>query len=184
MYKIAVIPGDGTGPEVTVEAVKVMKAAAEIGILATQYKPTTIRIDTVGVGAGLYDRLKELKYPVQQFKAGWKPNEPKLVKGEDEQELYLYANLKAEVYWRFRLLLEAGLVDIPNDTLTKAQFASIKYELQSDKSIKVMGKKQMRKEGLGSPDRAEAIIMAFFGRELKARRGAVSNAAINAAMKN
>jgi len=29
MYKIAVIPGDGTGPEVTAEAVKVLKAAAE-----------------------------------------------------------------------------------------------------------------------------------------------------------
>jgi len=28
VYKIAVIPGDGTGPEVTVEAVKVLKAAA------------------------------------------------------------------------------------------------------------------------------------------------------------
>ncbi|MFC1764781.1 3-isopropylmalate dehydrogenase [Planctomycetota bacterium] len=28
-YKIAVMPGDGTGPEVTVEAVKVMKAAAD-----------------------------------------------------------------------------------------------------------------------------------------------------------
>jgi len=28
-YKIAVLPGDGTGPEVTVEAVKVLKAAAE-----------------------------------------------------------------------------------------------------------------------------------------------------------
>ena len=28
MYKIAVIPGDGTGPEVTVEAVKVLEAAA------------------------------------------------------------------------------------------------------------------------------------------------------------
>ncbi|MHC4738098.1 MAG: 3-isopropylmalate dehydrogenase [Planctomycetota bacterium] len=29
VYKIAVIPGDGTGPEVTVEAVKVLKAAAD-----------------------------------------------------------------------------------------------------------------------------------------------------------
>ena len=28
MHKIAVIPGDGTGPEVTAEAVKVLKAAA------------------------------------------------------------------------------------------------------------------------------------------------------------
>ena len=28
-YKIAVIPGDGTGPEVTVEAVKVLKTAAD-----------------------------------------------------------------------------------------------------------------------------------------------------------
>ena len=29
VYKIAVIPGDGTGPEVTAEAVKVLKAAAD-----------------------------------------------------------------------------------------------------------------------------------------------------------
>ena len=29
VYKIAVMPGDGTGPEVTVEAVKVLKAAAD-----------------------------------------------------------------------------------------------------------------------------------------------------------
>ena len=29
MYKIAVLPGDGTGPEVTVEAVKVLKVAAD-----------------------------------------------------------------------------------------------------------------------------------------------------------
>ena len=29
MYKIAVIPGDGTGPEVTVEAVKVLNSAAD-----------------------------------------------------------------------------------------------------------------------------------------------------------
>ena len=28
-YKIAVLPGDGTGPEVTAEAVKVVNAAAE-----------------------------------------------------------------------------------------------------------------------------------------------------------
>ena len=29
-YKIAVLPGDGTGPEVTAEAVKVVKAAGDI----------------------------------------------------------------------------------------------------------------------------------------------------------
>ncbi len=29
VYKIAVIPGDGTGPEVTAEAVKVLKTAAD-----------------------------------------------------------------------------------------------------------------------------------------------------------
>jgi 3-isopropylmalate dehydrogenase len=29
VYKIAVIPGDGTGPEVIAEAVKVLKAAAD-----------------------------------------------------------------------------------------------------------------------------------------------------------
>ena len=29
MYKIAVVPGDGTGPEVVAEGLKVLKAASE-----------------------------------------------------------------------------------------------------------------------------------------------------------
>ena len=31
MYRVAVVPGDGTGPEVTEQAVRVLDTAAEMG---------------------------------------------------------------------------------------------------------------------------------------------------------
>ncbi|MCD5401985.1 3-isopropylmalate dehydrogenase, partial [candidate division NPL-UPA2 bacterium] len=44
MYKIAVIPGDGTGPEVVREGLKVLKAVAE----ATNFKFETVDYDFGG----------------------------------------------------------------------------------------------------------------------------------------
>ena len=40
-YSIGLIPGDGTGPEVTREAVKVMDAAAQKFGFKLNYTPTT-----------------------------------------------------------------------------------------------------------------------------------------------
>ncbi len=41
-YQIAVIPGDGTGPEVVAEGIKVLNAAAEVENFSLQFKPYTI----------------------------------------------------------------------------------------------------------------------------------------------
>ena len=41
MYKIAVIPGDGTGPEVTREGAKVLAAAASAAVTPPRYVAST-----------------------------------------------------------------------------------------------------------------------------------------------
>ena len=152
---------------------KTMKTAGEIAVLIDRDKPSKVRVDTIGVGAGVHDRLEELDYPVEEFKAGNKSSEPEK-----------YYNLKAEVYWKFRELLENGLVDLPNDPILIAQLAAVQYENLSDKSIKIWSKDKMKSKGLKSPDRAEAVITSFFGRETIARSSAVSSSDNEAAFKD
>jgi len=139
---------------------KTMKTAGEIAVLIDRDKPSKVRVDTVGVGGGVHDRLEEQEYPVEEFKAGSKPGDPEK-----------YFNLKAEVYWKFRELLEKGLVDIDNDPKLIAQFAAVQYDVQSDKRIKIWSKDKMKGKGLKSPDRAEAVITAFFGKAQEAKEG-------------
>ncbi len=163
---------------------KTMRTAGEVALLIDKEKPSKVRVDTVGIGAGVHDRLEELDYNVEEFKAGYAPNEEKLRDGEKKEEVINYFNLKAEAYWKFRLLLEKGLVDLPDDPTLIAQFSSVQYEIQSDKKIKIWSKDKMKTKGLKSPDRAEAIIMSFFGRETIVMSGAVSKSDNEAAFED
>ncbi len=155
------------------KAKDIMKATGEIAIIADKEKPSKIRVDTVGVGGGMYDRLKELGYPVEEFKAGNKSSDP------DK-----YFDLKAEVYWKFRGLIEAGLVDLPDDQKLKAQLTATQYEVRSDKKLKIWSKDKVKSEGLQSPDRAEAVITSFFGRIAEDHGGLISDEALEAAFKD
>ena len=59
-YQIAVIPGDGTGPELTTEGLKVLKAAQEIeGGFQLEYPPYEL-------SARHYLRTKEIM-PADEF---------------------------------------------------------------------------------------------------------------------
>ena len=52
-YKIAVVPGDGTGPEVVAEGLKVLQAAAQ----KCQFKYSTVNFD---FGGERYLKTKEV----------------------------------------------------------------------------------------------------------------------------
>jgi len=60
---------------------------------------------------------------------------------------------------------EQGEVDIdPDDDKLAAQLGSIKWGIDSRGRIKIESKDEMRKRGFPSPDRADAMAMAFAGR--------------------
>ncbi len=70
-----------------------------VGVIMEKYRETKadyIVIDKTGVGQGVYDRLRELEYPVRGVSFG--------EKSEDDQ----FANLKAEWHWREREWLLSG----------------------------------------------------------------------------
>lgn len=111
------------------------------------------RIDTVGIGRGLVDRARELGAPTVGVNVGEKSNNP-----ED------YLNLRAELYWAVRDLFEQGVIDIDEqDDDLAAELSSIRFERTSRGQIKIESKDDAKRRGVPSPNRADALVLAFAG---------------------
>lgn len=110
-----------------------------------------VKVDADGLGSGVVDRLRELNIEVTEIHGGAKANDPER-----------FANRKAELYWAFRDRLIAGDVDLMGDDLElQAELASCTYRVKSTGQIEITPKDEMKKKGIDSPDRAEAVIYAF-----------------------
>lgn len=111
------------------------------------------KIDANGVGAGVYDRLRELEVPVVEMQAGMASSDPER-----------YANARAEWFWSLRERFEAGDIDLdPDDDEAIGHLTSMKWRLDSKGRIVIESKEDMKKRGMPSPDKADAIAMAFGG---------------------
>ena len=108
-------------------------------------------VDTVGVGAGVYDQLKELG-----------TGETKLVAfggGDSAHEPEKFVNATSEVWWAMRqwFVAEDSEADIEDDGSLIGQMVGRGYSYQSDRRVMLESKTQMSK----SPDEADALAMTF-----------------------
>jgi len=108
------------------------------------------KVDVVGLGAGVADRLKEQRYPVREMNAG-----------EAAQDKERFVNKRAEWYWALRERFQVGDIAIPPDDELASQLASLKYKFDSRGRVQIESKEEMRKRGLPSPDKADALMLAF-----------------------
>lgn len=111
---------------------------------------TLINVDAIGIGYYFARHLRDLGYPVREINVSEAP--------VDRER---YSNLKAELYWGLRMRFERGDVAGLTDETTIAQLASIRYEHNARGQIVIESKEQLRKRGARSPDRAEAMMLAF-----------------------
>ena len=130
------------------------------GWIANEYddagiKPQTIVVDTIGIGAGVFDRLKELNYPVMGCNVAESPS----VNGK-------FINKRAELWQEYRDWLEARRGKIPNDGKLIGQSSCVKYGFASSGKLQIESKADMRKRGIHSPDRADAVILTFYAKPL------------------
>jgi hypothetical protein len=108
-------------------------------------------VDMIGIGAGVYDRLKEQNLWVVGFDAGGQAYDPTR-----------FVNRRAEAYWELREGFEEGNIDLDElDDDLAAQLQSIKWKTDSRGRKLIESKDDMKKRGLPSPDRADAAMMAF-----------------------
>ena len=108
-----------------------------------------IRVDGVGVGGGVVDQLVEQGQDVLDMQAG---------AGAVDNEHFL--NARAEWYWALRERFEQGDVDLdPDDDDLAAQLGAMKYRYTSRGQVQIESKEDMKKRGLPSPDRADAVML-------------------------
>lgn len=111
-------------------------------------------IDTIGVGGGVYDRLREMEFfEVRSYMGSERPT--------DTERFY---NRRAEDYWYVRELADKGELDLPEqgeDDDLIAQLGSIKWKITPTGKIKIESKEEMKARGMPSPDRADAAVMAL-----------------------
>lgn len=102
-------------------------------------------VDAIGIGAGVVARLHELGYMVNGIKWGEKPREDN------------YANLKAENYWKLGRSIKEGLKLQPRDEWN--ELIEIKWKEDSSGKVKIRSKEDMRKQGIKSPNCADALAL-------------------------
>jgi hypothetical protein len=108
-------------------------------------------VDVVGLGAGVYDRLKELGYTASPFNAGEKALNPEK-----------YKNRRAEAYWEAAEMMDQGLIDIePEDEDLAAELLEHKYKHTSTGQIQLEAKEDVAARLGRSPDRADAFVMSL-----------------------
>ena len=108
----------------------------------------TINIDEGGLGGGVVDRLREV--------CGEK-NLHVTSKSRDSA----YANFVTEAYFSLRDRLVNGEIILPRDDELIAQLTTRKYLLTSSDKLILEDKKSFKKRIGRSPDRADALCLAF-----------------------
>ena len=111
----------------------------------TDMRPELICVDSIGLGAGVVDRLNELGLPVR----GVNVSETSALSSDN------YLNLKVELYYRAEQWFRERQCTLNGDTRLAAQLGWAHRDYTSS------GKMKVKDTGRYSPDRAEAFLMTF-----------------------
>ena len=128
------------------------RPAGEVVSLLRRYQRRlrAVKVDSIGLGHFFGLQLRDLGFPVVPVNVSW---------ASDHRENF--ANLKAQLYWLLRERAAAGELRGLNDELAYSQLASLRFEYTHDGLVRMESKDSMARRGVPSPDRAEAIMLAF-----------------------
>lgn len=113
-------------------------------------QPVKIFVDEIGLGGGVLDRGKELGLPVYGINAGWSSsNKAK------------WFNLRAEMWFRMREALAAGNTQIEDDSALIGELTAPKYKFTSSGQLQLESKDDMKRRGIRSPNRADAMGFTY-----------------------
>lgn len=161
---------------------------ATVGDIVAQYRKVTkeypeykgriyVNIDDTGLGGGVTDRLKEVKREQNLHRLIIIPiNAAEKIdtdtkEGKDAAEYY--NNLTTHMWAVLRDLMENKQIEIEDDSDTVAQLSVRKYFMASNGKLELESKKEMKKRGVSSPDRADALALSTYLGKVKKYTGSV-----------
>ena len=113
-------------------------------------KPKLIVVDSIGIGAGVVDRLHEQGLPVLGVNVG-----------EQSSTKERFMRLRDEMWFQCKEWLGTRRVRLPKDDQLRDDLCGPKFTFTSDGRIQVESKERMRARGLPSPDAADALILSL-----------------------
>lgn len=131
-----------------------MELAATVHKYALDLEIDEVRVDGVGVGGGVVDRLVQLarnadnKYVVVEMSAGGRAPDPSI-----------HRNARAYWYDALKYQLRAGNINLPDHKQLLQEMTGIRYEYPNG-VMKIESKEDIRRRGDHSPDFVDAMVMA------------------------
>lgn len=124
--------------------------------LAREENTNSIRVDDIGVGGGVTDTLEERGFRNVGVDVS--------TSAIDSERFY---NLRSELWWDLRERLDPDTarnpdpIGLPPDNDLMGELAAVKYKINSRGQIQIEAKEEMKKRLGRSPDRADAVVLAF-----------------------
>jgi phage terminase large subunit len=115
-------------------------------------KPASICVDSIGLGAGVADRLREQSFNVLDVNVS-----------ESSAMNPQAARLRDELWISVRDWLNQRTCKLPKNEDLRAELCSPTYNFTSTGKIKVEGKSELKRRGMRSPDLADALCLTFAG---------------------
>ena len=118
------------------------------------YEPEYVFIDSGGLGWGIHGNLMA-RCP------GFKIIGVNASEAAYDKERFV--KIRDELWWRLREKFERGVISIPDDAILIGELTTIKYDDKKNMGrIKVEAKIDMKKRGIDSPDRADALCLVQY----------------------
>lgn len=143
---------DGIGKQDTMTTANRVKARL-------RYPASEAKIDVIGVGAGVVDRLRELEQNVSAFNASANAGTATDVSGE-----FTFNNSRSAAWWGMRELLDPALgstVMLPPHEQLTIDLSTPKWTVSPGSKIVVESKESINKRLGRSPDYGDACVIAF-----------------------
>jgi len=134
------------------EVTGLVLAAARRAREQTGAAQVTVAVDDTGVGGGVTDGLRELAREHR-----WLKVVPVNFGGAGDEH---YADTASAMWGRLRELLAE--IAIPNDDDLIGQLTTRRYRVTPKGKVQLESKEDLRRRGLPSPDRADALALAFW----------------------
>lgn len=107
-------------------------------------------VDEIGIGAGVLDRLRQMEHDVDGVNVGSRASRPDL-----------FANRRAEVFWRLREGLERGEVSLPASEALLAELSAFRFAFTARGQVQLEAKAATKRRVGRSPDLADAAALGF-----------------------
>lgn len=127
-----------------------VEVANHVEVVADRDKDMIIKIDTVGVGSGVADVLRDRGYKnIVDVNFGAKAKNP------DK-----YPNLISEAWFEFGEIINE--IEIPSDDELKNELATREWKPDNKGRRQIESKEEYKKRGFRSPDKADGLLICFY----------------------